>query len=525
MRNGDTVTAQSDDPAVGSDRVVRGLAMPAAYPFPVASVEHRETHISHVFLAGDFAYKLKKPIKTDFLDYSTLSLRHHFCDEELRLDCRYSGDLYIGVVPITDEEGGIRIEGDGEPIEYAVKMRRFPDEALLSHRVDAGLLSIDEVQQLAITIAQFHARARHCSPDRAKRVPSMLRRNIQEILETLKTGATDSVVSILDQIGSWSDDFFCEHESEFRVRVEQGFIRECHGDLHLQNIVHFDEKLIPFDGIEFNDDFRFIDVLNDTAFLAMDLDARGHLDLSRSFINCYLEHTGDYESLVVMRWYLVYRALIRAMVAKMKAAQHEQEPHIYRESIQDNLDHIDLARQYTNAAHPTLYITHGLSGSGKTTLSENVVMRYGAIRLRSDIERKRHFGLSADDEIDQDLKQQLYSKDANQATYDRLHKLARGLLRSGYPVIVDATFLKQSDRQTFQKLAKSEGVRFAILDCHADVPTLRQRITDRIAKGKDASDADLSVLQLQLESQEVLTPAECESVIDIPDRATKTDGR
>ena len=346
---------------------------------------------------------------------------------------------------------------------------------------------------------------------------------MQEILQTLEADASSSVAASLNTIRFWSDAFVAVHLKDFESRAIGGFIRECHGDLHLQNVVHWNGKLVPFDGIEFSDDFRFIDVISDAAFLAMDFAARGHLDLARSFINRYLEQTGDYKSLVVLRWYMVYRSLVRAMVAKMRAEQHASDLEIYEESIKDCHDHINLAYRFTLVEEPSLFITHGFSGSGKTTVSEVVVTRRGAIRLRSDIERKRQFGLTVDDVLDENEKKQIYSGSANLATYKRLERLARIILRCGYPVIIDATFLKHSDRQRFHQFAVAQGVPFAILDCHGDVATLRQRIADRMAKECDASDADLAVLDLQLKSHDPLTKEEQQSVIDIPDLVSTID--
>ncbi len=520
-----TVTL-SDEASAGRDiaqQIVNAMGTPDAYPTLVSSVEHHETHISHVFLAGDFAYKIKKPIKTDFLDYSTLELRHHYCEEEYRLDRRYAKNLYIGVVPITIENGQVSFEGGGEPIDYAVKMHRFLDDALLSHRVDAGLLTTNEVQELAVTVASFHASAQHCEIEQAQRVPMLLFANMRKTIETLEKCSTGAISSSLDVLHRWTESYFNEHLAAFTARSENGFIRECHGDLHLQNIVLWHGKLVPFDGIEFNNDFRWIDVMNDAAFLAMDLAARGRLDLSRSFINSYLESTGDHASLIVLRCYLVYRALIRAMVAKMKAEQHQDDAELYRAAISDVRDHVDLAYQFTLTDTPALYITHGLSGSGKTTVSEVVVARRGAIRLRSDVERKRHFGLTVNDPIDEKLRKKIYCESANIATNNRLVRLASGILRDGYPVVIDATFLKQADRARFRRFAESEGVPFAILDCQADVQTLRQRIADRNARGNDASDADFAVLDLQLKSQEGLTSQEQETVVNMPDLVATID--
>ncbi|MEM9588945.1 MAG: AAA family ATPase, partial [Planctomycetota bacterium] len=451
-----------------------------------------------------------------FLDYSTLEKRQHYCLEEVRLDQRYAKDLYVGVVPITSVDGRIQIDGAGIPVEYAVKMHRFSDEALLSRRVEKGLLTTREVHQLAKVLADFHQSAERLDPSVASQVNTRLQTNAMEIVESLQEGEDGAIACSLDALRYWIESYFTQHWDAFCGRVNNGFIRECHGDLHLDNIVSWNEELVPFDGIEFNDEFRWIDVVSDAAFLAMDLDARGHVQQSRLFINSYLELTGDHASLVVLRWYLVYRALIRAMVARMKADQHRDDPTIALAAMRDCHDHINLAYRYTIAQRPTLFITHGLSGSGKTLVSEIVVVQRGAIRLRSDIERKRHFGISPDDPVAPDQKESLYDASGNHATYNRLERLASGILRDGYSVVIDATFLKSTDRERFHHLAIRERVAFAILDCHADLPTLRQRIVDRMAAGEDVSDADLSVLDLQVQSEEPLTETEREHVVDIP---------
>jgi predicted kinase len=302
-----------------------------------------------------------------------------------------------------------------------------------------------------------------------------------------------------------------------------GFIRECHGDLHLSNVIHWRDQLIPFDGIEFNDEFRWIDVISDAAFLGMDFAARGHLDLCRSFINAYLEQTGDHASLALLRWYLVYRALVRAKVASIRAQQSGLSEHDRSAAHEDCKDHIDLAYRFTLPEQPCLWITHGLSGSGKTTGSELVVQRRGAIRLRSDIERKRHFGLSPTVHPDARIRAKLYCESANSATYGRLRRLAHSVLRAGYSVVIDAAFLKRPERELFSEMAANEGVGFAILDFHTDEQTLRQRVADRLARNDDASDADVGVLESQLASLEPLTEMEMQHVVDIPDVVSAID--
>jgi uncharacterized protein len=502
----------STDPRDTTTMLIDGLRRFNAYSHDVdGAVAIHQTHISIIALAGDYAYKIKKPIKTNFLDYSTLELRKHFCDQEVRLDRRFADDLYLGVVPITIDNDQLTMDGDGEIIEYAVKMRRFPDDALVSNRSDAGRLTTAEVIDLAETVAGFHAAAAVDRGSLAKSWPDFLVRNFHEVIETLRQSADQDSSRSLKVLHDWTNKFFGRYLGELADRVDDGFIRECHGDLHLANVVHWGDRLIPFDGIEFNDHLRWIDVLSDAAFLSMDLVARGHLDLSRTFTNAYLERTGDYRSLELWRLFLVYRSLVRALAASM------------RSDAQDVHAKIDLAYRFTLRETPQLWITRGVSGSGKTTLSEAVVQRHEAIRLRSDIERKRLFGLAPNDRPSPQLATTMYSDDATEQTYRRLGELAGRVLDAGYSVIVDATFLRRSDRDRFHDLANQHGVGFAILDCHSDPQTLRQRVADRASRGDDASDADLRVLENQLAHQEPLSPEELRHVVDVPDTVQIAD--
>lgn len=484
---------------------IAALKHPEAYAHAVdGPIVIHETHISIVFLAGEFAYKIKKPVKTDFLDYSTLALREHFCREEVRLDSRYASDLYLDVVPVMKAEEKIAIEGGGVPIEYAVKMRRFPENALLSERIKANCLTTDEVFALADVVAEFHLSAEVGRSETAKGWPDFLVRNFCQIIETLQRNADQESAATLNVLHNWSHSFFVNQLQEITDRVDAGSVRECHGDLHLANVVHWGNRMIPFDGIEFNEHLRWIDVLSDAAFLAMDFAARGRLDLSRSFINAYLERTADYGSLGLLPLFLVYRSLVRALAASMR---------FDREDVRE---HLDLAFQFTLTETPQLWITHGVSGSGKTTLSETMIHRHDAIRLRSDIERKRLFSLLPTDRPSSALSATMYNEKANARTYDRLSELAGGILMAGYSVIIDATFLKRSDRARFSELAAQRGVAFSILNCHSDLQTLRQRVADRSERNDDASDADLNVLEHQLEHLEPLSDSERQHAVNIP---------
>ncbi|TWU46145.1 hypothetical protein Poly51_55400 [Rubripirellula tenax] len=510
--------------SISVEELIDGLSDPDAYPHPVdGGVVVHETHISVVFLAGEFAYKVKKPIKTDFLDYSTRALRKHFCAEELRLDSRYAGQLYIGVVPIVDDDGRLRLDAPGKPIEHAVKMKRFPERALLSERIVDEDFSIREVLQLADTIANFHQQAVACDPQFAAGWPDYLVKNMHQIVRQVEKHVDIETASTLEFLHRWSDEFFSGHLAVFSQRVDDGFIRECHGDLHLGNVVLWNGSFVPFDGIEFNERLRWIDVLSDAAFLAMDFAACGHQDLSRSFINAYLERTGDYDSLILLRWFLVYRSLVRALAASMRSDSSHLTSTQREEAISDARQHVSLAYRFTQKESPRLWITHGVSGSGKTTISEAIVQRNQAFRLRSDIERKRLFGLSPTQRPDTEMQAKMYSETSNQETYDRLLKLAGKILCAGYSVIVDATFLKQSDRNRFRELAMGEGVPFAILACHCDEQSLRDRVAKRAATNTDASDANLKVLEHQLATRQPLSKVERSHIVDAPEITEPTD--
>lgn len=478
------------------DVLIKRLQDRDAYPHAVdLNVVVHETHISVVFLAGQYAYKIKRPVKTGFLDYSTLALRKYYCDEEVRLGQRYAADLYMGVVAVTFIDGCIQMEGTGYPIEYAVKMHRFPLGALLSEYVSEGLLVTRDISELAKTIFNFHNSA-ETDRELSREWPNFFVKNVHEIIETLLQSATQETKEILEELSKWTSVFLCSNIKSISTRVDQGFVRECHGDLHLANVVNWKGKFIPFDGIDFNQHLRWIDVLSDAAFLAMDLDAHGLTKQSRVFLNAYLEKTGDYEGTVVLRIFMVYRALVRALASSMQGNHSKRDSYLI------------LAKNYTSPQNPQLWITHGPSGSGKTTLSGRLVGQRGMIRIRSDIERKRLFAMSELERPTGNVLDLMYSAETTEKIYRRLADLARKILKSGYGVIVDATFLKRMHRTRFQQLAEECDVPFLIVDCTCDIATARDRVRRRHENDHDASDADLTTLEEQLRTRDILSVVE-----------------
>ena len=475
-----------------AERLLAGLQHPSAYPHPVDSIRVAETHISWVLLTGQFAYKLKKLVKLGFLDFSTLEQRRRFCEEELRLNRRFSPDLYLAVVPITGTFAEPRVGGKGEPIEYAVQMRQFPDDALLSHRLRANRVTPAHVDALARTIAEFHAGAAIATTDSPWGTPDSVRDPVDENFAQLRLVGIDSPE--VQKLHDWSQAEFHRLRPEFEARRNAGFVRECHGDLHANNVLILGERVQLFDCVEFNESFRWVDVFSDLAFLAMDLADFDRTEFANRLLNAYLEITGDYAGLAVWRYYLVYRAMVRAKVAAIRSRQ--ETPDSGAAAAKDELSkYLTLAERITHPAAPQLFITHGPSGSGKSTFTQPLLESLGAIRIRSDVERRRESGSPLDER---------YSADARQRVYDQLARCAELILRSGMSAIIDATFLKRFQRTQFRDLAKRLDVPMVVLDFQTPPDVLHERINQRQQTGHDPSEANTSVLEAQLQSAEPL---------------------
>jgi len=493
---------------------------PSAYPHPVQDVELIETHISWVLLAGEFAYKIKKPVDFGFLDFSTLDKRRYYCEEELRLNRRLAPSIYLEVLPITGAPDRPLLGGDGLPFEYALKMRRFPQEIRLDHLLNSGELGPAHIDLLAKSLALFHL-ALPCAPlaspyGSPDSVLQPMEENFAQIRPLLPERADQER---LENLRLWSDQEAIRLRVELAERKQNGLIRECHGDLHLGNIVLLEGKPVPFDCIEFNDNLRWIDIVSDLAFTVMDLLDRKRPDFAQRLLNGWLEHTGDYQGLRLLRLYQVYRAMVRAKVAALRAAQAGHDAASLAAMWQEYRDYISLAEQLSRPSTPQLLITCGLSGSGKTTLTQPMVEQGGVIRLRSDIERKRLFGLHALDKSGSAVNGGIYTTEASQRTYERLLELSGQVVEAGYPVIVDATFLRRSQREAFHALATHLNVPFAILDFQAAEETLRERIRRRQAADNDASEADLAVLEKQLANRELLAAPERAYAITVDSEA------
>ena len=483
-----------------------------------------ETHISHVLLTGEFAYKLKKPLNLGFLDFSSLDKRLHACEEEVRLNRRLAPAIYLGVVPITGSPATPRINGTGAPFEYAVKMRQFPPDATLDRLDEDGQLTARHVEAIAATIARFHlGNCARAGADSPWGDPQQVWQPVaQEFFANRATAHRRRRPPAARCPAT------LERETEharltplMAERKRDGYIRECHGDLHLGNLAWVDDQLLVFDCLEFNPELRWIDILSEIAFCTMDLMQRGHTDWAWLFLNAWLEKTGDYDGLALLRYYAVYRALVRAKVAVLRAGQTTGLVH--DTALADARTILELATTLTRPLPLRLDITHGLSGSGKTTVTQIMMQTPGAIRLRSDVERKRLAGLDALARSGSGIGQALYAADATRRTYSHLSRLAGAVLDAGWPVIVDATFTARWQRDQLREVAQSRDVAFHILDFQVPVATLRERIIRRASEGSDASEADLNVLQHQIDTEETLSVDEQVEIVGIDQDKVKAE--
>ena len=481
-------------------------------PFPVSAdeIEVIETHISSVLLTGDYAYKFKKPVDFGFLNFTSLDARKHFCEEELRLNSRLAPSIYLEVVTITGTPENPSINGEGEAFEYAVKMRQFDQSELLDQKQKAGELTADLINDIAVQMAEFHQTAATAAADSVFGKPSSIYAPMEQNFRQLEELISDEdKLAQLVRIENWTKNTFGELSELLDSRGKDGAIRECHGDIHLGNITLLDGQVTIFDGIEFNDEFRWIDVMSELAFITMDLIDRGEVELANLLVNQYLEKSGDYAGVPLLRFYQVYRAMVRAKIASFRLADPHLDEATRTEVLTQYQSYADLAERFASNSAPQLILMHGVSASGKSTISNVIAQKLGAIRIRSDVERKRLFNALETTSAD-DIESGIYSQEASETTYEHLLTSTQTLLQSGLSVVVDAAFLKYDQRYPFLQMAADHNLNFHVVNNECDVSTLRQRLADR---KNDVSDADESVLEHQLKV--VQTPRNDEQIITL----------
>ncbi|KJH71275.1 bifunctional aminoglycoside phosphotransferase/ATP-binding protein [Aliterella atlantica] len=473
------------------------------YPHGVREpVELIQTHVSYVLLTGEFAYKVKKSVNFGFLDYSTLEKREHFCRQELEMNKRGAPELYLEVLPISQDNGKFVLGGSGEAVEYVLKMRQFPQDVLLSEMFEHGRLTEAQMEELGRVVALYHANAQSSDLIRSFGEVAQVRQAIDENYEqtTKYIGGPQSQAQY-DETKHYTDSFFDERSQLFSSRIQNNFIRECHGDLHLRNICLWQDKILLFDCIEFNEPFRFVDVMYDVAFTVMDLQARQCPEFGNAFLNTYVEQTGDWEGLQVLPLYLSRQAYVRAKVTSFLLDDPGVPAQVKEEAKATAADYYKLAWEYTKPHQGRLILMSGLSGSGKSTTAKHLARKLDAIVIRSDAVRK-HLGGIALSERGGD---ELYTPEMTQKTYDRLLQLGVMLASQGFTVILDAKYDRTDLRMNAIDMADFQQIPLQIIHCNAPIEVLKERLQQR--RG-DIADATADLLESQIAASDAFTPAE-----------------
>ncbi len=481
--------------------LIAALSEPAAYPHPVGQIEHLQTHISDVFLAGDYAYKLKKPLDFGFLDFTTLEKRGRACQDEVRLNVRLAPQVYLGVATVCADKGKYRLADaacqHGELVDYAVRMRRLPQDGLLDRLAAQGKLARAQLSDIARQIARFHTTAER-GPDIERygtldSVAYPVRQNFEQ---------TEKYIGVtIDRerharLQKYSEDFLREQAARFVARVAEHRIVDGHGDLHLRNMCLHEGRVVIFDCVEFNQAFRAGDVINDIAFLTMDLDARSLPALGNDFLNEYLEWTQDYAGLVLLDFYQIYRAYVRGKVTSF-LIDAAPEPAGREAARREAEDYFRLAERYLDPRAPGVLITCGLSGSGKTTAARQAATALGGVIVRSDAVRKHLAGIPLDEDASAPFGQGIYNPELSGRTYQALLEHARTIVDAGRWAILDATYNSRPARDAVARLARELNVPFAIAHCLAERDELARRLQQRAGENSDISDAGIAILDEQ----------------------------
>lgn len=491
--------------------LIQAMLQPAFYPHPVkAPIQLMQTHVSYVFLTGDYAYKVKKPVNFGFLNFSTLEARQHFCLEEINMNRQNAPEIYLDVLSINQTDNHqFELNGTGQAVEYVVKMREFPQDDLFISLFEQGKLKEDHMEELGKIVAQFHFLAQTNDYIRSFGEVAQVRQAIDEnYQQTEKYIGGPQTQQQFEETRQYTDAFFDNQPELFKSRIENQKIRECHGDLHLRNICLWKNKIQLFDRIEFNEPFRFVDVMYDVAFAVMDLEARGSKELGNAFLNTYVEQTGDWLGLQVLPLYLSRQAYVRAKVTSFLLDDPGVPEAAKKEAMVTAADYYKLAWNYTQQRQGKLILMSGLSGSGKTTVARHLARKLGAIQLRSDAVRKHMAGISLQEKGGAEL----YSHEMNQKTYDRLLELGIKLASQGWTVILDAKYDREAARTNAIANAKNHQLPIEIIHCQAPEAILRDRLSTRTDQVSDAT-ADL-ITQQQADT-EPFTEAELAFVTNL----------
>lgn len=492
------------------ERLIAALSDPTIYPHHPDSVRVIQTHISIVFLAGSFVYKLKKPLSLGFLDFTTLEKREFYCRQEVKLNSRFSRDIYLGVVPVNESpEDGINLNGYGPVIEYAVLMRFVPDEKILKNALAQNTVEQTTIDRVADNILEYHSKASGGPRVSIFGAPEVIMQNVLEnFIQTEPFIGKTIALETFEFIKRESLGYLKRNREFLEERVKQGHIRDCHGDLHLDHVVLFDPIML-MDCIEFNDRFRYSDCLADLAFLLMDLDFSGYPAFSHRVLARYMRDCQDNKSNELLRFYQSYRAYVRGKVQSFTLNEPEIDEKTRFRSASIAKDYFALARVYfAPRPEPALVITCGLMGSGKSFLSSRLGTRLGIDPIRSDVVRKKSFGLERSEHMLDNYGAGIYTRESSDRTYGAMLDEAKTRLGEGRHVILDASFAQKRLRLEALNLAKSLDARFILIHCEASDDIIHERLAARMKDVQEPSDGRWELYHSQKADFEKVNPGE-----------------
>ena len=483
---------------IKQEAVIQAMLDPETYPQPPKKITHLQTHISHIFLTGGLVYKIKKPVDFDFLDFSTLAKRRYFCHQEVKLNRRLTQNIYLGVVKITSEKGRLVVNGKGPIMEYAVLMKEMPQERMMNRLLAEGKVREKDIRELVGKLVPFYQQARTGKGiNPFGRIEIMIKNTEENFAQTQSYLGRLIPDRTYSPMVKGTRDFLEKARELFKKRIREGYIRDCHGDLHSANIC-LDKKPLIYDCIEFNHRFRYTDVACDLAFLAMDLDFHGRPELSRLLEREYVHRSGDDNLPRLFNFYKGYRAYVRAKVHSFTS----ENPEI---SNKEKKVESRLAKRYYQLAYeyiqkdrtPQIVVVFGLMGTGKTSLAKALAAQTDWPMISSDEIRKNLQGISPMTRKWEPFEKGLYSEEISRKTYRKMRDEARKWLNQGQSVILDGSYKRQSERLALMDLAKKTGARIRFIECLASLKTIRQRLDQREKETRSISDGRWEIFHRQ----------------------------
>ena len=465
-------------------KLFQSMEKPNFYPHPVTIIEQRETHISKVFLTGDYVYKIKKPVNLEFLDFTTLEKRRHYCHQEVTLNRRLTHNVYLDVVAITFKDGEYFMTGSGNPVEYAVKMRQLPEDRSMVNMLKRTTIDKKDIEKLSLILSKFYGRGMSSIKNHSFGAWKYIQANCEENFRQTMIFAEEILDKRLFQlIQSATLSFLHRRKELFDNRIESGKIRDCHGDLRTGHIYFANDGIQIIDCIEFNERFRYHDIASDLAFLAMDLDYEGFSRIASHFLNAYVNHSKDQEVFVLIDFYKCYRAFVRCKINCMRLQESELSEQNKSKLIKEAMKYLDLAYRYAvKFTRPTLWVVCGMPGSGKSTISKELSKVFGIKTFHSDVIRKQLFDMNPVDRSNIPFEEGIYSKGASSLTYGKLLLLSQEEIEMGNSVVLDGTYGNKHHRAEALRMARDRDVNIIFVECVLKEKLLKERLSNRKTK-------------------------------------------